>query len=121
MPIEYEMRAGALVWIKNPITGVISYVVDVRGKSFAFTLGGRQELEPDPPVPDAKALRNAMRACPFCPGNENLAPPELMRLTPTEFPQWQGHSAEGTSWVIRVKRCCSSTRATNNVSGRGVF
>ncbi|MGZ6211797.1 MAG: hypothetical protein ACXWNU_05170 [Candidatus Binataceae bacterium] len=40
MPIEYEMRDGALVWIKNPVTGVISYVVDVRGKSFAFTLGG---------------------------------------------------------------------------------
>ena len=46
MPIEYEMREGALVWIKNPITGVISYVVDVRGKSFAFTLGGREERIP---------------------------------------------------------------------------
>ena len=44
MAIEYEVRDGALVWIKNPITGVISYVVDVRGKSFAFTLGGREEL-----------------------------------------------------------------------------
>ena len=43
MPIECEIRDGALVWIKNPITGVISYVVDVRGKSFAFTLGGREE------------------------------------------------------------------------------
>ena len=41
MPIECEIRDGALVWIKSPITGVISYVVDVRGKSFAFTLGGR--------------------------------------------------------------------------------
>ena len=47
MPIEYEVRDGALVWIKNPITGVISYVVDVRGKSFAFTLGGRSELRDD--------------------------------------------------------------------------
>ena len=26
-----------------------------------------------------------------------------------------------TSWVIRMTRCCSSTLATNNVSGRGVF
>ncbi|MBV8360374.1 MAG: hypothetical protein JO189_20940, partial [Deltaproteobacteria bacterium] len=103
MPIEYEMREGALVWIKNPITGVISYVVDVRGKSFAFTLGGREELNPDAPVPDAKALHNAIRACPFCPGNENLAPPELMRVTPAEFPQWRGrHQIEGASWVIRV-------------------
>jgi galactose-1-phosphate uridylyltransferase len=103
MPIEYEMREDALVWIKNPITGVISYVVDVRGKSFAFTLGGREELDPDAPAPEAKALQNAIRACPFCPGNENLAPPELMRVTPTEFPQWHGrHLLEGASWVIRV-------------------
>jgi galactose-1-phosphate uridylyltransferase len=103
MPIEYEMREGALVWIKNPITGVISYVVDVRGKSFAFTLGGRQELDPEMPAPDPKALHNAISTCPFCPGNENLAPPELMRVTPTEFPQWHGRQVlEGASWVIRV-------------------
>jgi len=103
MPIEYEMHEGALVWIKNPITGVISYVVDVRGKSFAFTLGGREELDPDAPVPDAKALHNAIRACPFCPGNEHLAPPELSRVTPAEFPEWRGRQLlEGSSWVIRV-------------------
>jgi galactose-1-phosphate uridylyltransferase len=103
MPIEYEMREGALVWIKNPITGVISYVVDVRGKSFAFTLGGREELDPDAPAPDAKTLHNAIRACPFCPGNESLAPSELMRVTPAEFPQWSsGQQHEGASWVIRV-------------------
>src|SRR5438132_9730634 len=55
MPIEYEMREGALGWIKNPISGVISYVVDVRGTRFAFTLGGRQELDPEMPAPDLKA------------------------------------------------------------------
>ena len=103
MPIEYEMRENALVWIKNPITGVISYVVDVRGKSFAFTLGGREELDPDAPAPEARALHNAIRTCPFCPGNENLAPPELMRVTPTEFPRWPGRALqEGANWVIRV-------------------
>jgi galactose-1-phosphate uridylyltransferase len=103
MAIEYEMREGALVWIKNPITGVISYVVDVRGKSFAFTLGGREELDPDPRTPDPKTLHNAISACPFCPGNENLAPPELMRVTPAEFPEWQGrHALGGATWVIRV-------------------
>ena len=78
MALEYEIREGSLVWIKNPITGVISYVVDVRGKSFAFTLGGREELNPDPPLPDLKTLQHAIAACPFCPGNEAQAPAELM-------------------------------------------
>ena len=86
MSIEYEVRDGALVWIKNPVNGVISYVVDVRGKSFAFTLGGREELNPEPPPPDEKILANAIRSCPFCPGNEAQAPAELMRVTPTRSP-----------------------------------
>ena len=103
MAIEHEVRDGALVWIKNPITGVISYVVDVRGKSFAFTLGGREELEPDPPPPDAKVLQNAIRTCPFCPGNESQAPAELMRVTPAEIPGWTGAGkVEGADWAIRV-------------------
>ncbi len=103
MPIEHEIRDGALVWIKNPITGVISYVVDVRGKSFAFTLGGREELNPDLPPLDPKALRNAIAACPFCPGNEHMAPAELMRVTPADFPNWPGaKSVEGAEWIMRV-------------------
>src|SRR5229473_3296890 len=103
MALEYEIRDGALLWIKNPITGVISYVVDVRGKSFAFTLGGREELNPDPPPPDPKAMRNAMTACPFCPGNEAHAPAELMRLTSADFPSWRGApAASDATWVVRV-------------------
>lgn len=103
MPLEYEIRDGALAWIKNPATGVISYVVDVRGKSFAFTLGGREELNPDPPPADPKALQNAISTCPFCPGNENMATAELMRVTPAEFDGWQGAGIlPAVSWVVRV-------------------
>jgi galactose-1-phosphate uridylyltransferase len=104
MPLEFEIRDGALLWIKNPITGVISYVVDVRGKSFAFTLGGREELNPDPPRLDPEALQKAIALCPFCPGNESHAPPELMRITPQEFPEWRDHRAESAKppWIIRV-------------------
>jgi hypothetical protein len=103
MALEYEIRDGALLWIKNPITGVISYIVDVRGKSFAFTLGGREELNPDPPAPDPKTLRTAMMVCPFCPGNEAHAPAELMRLTPAEFPVWSGKpTVPDATWVVRV-------------------
>ncbi len=102
MPIEYEIRDGALVWIKNPITGVISYVVDVRGKSFAFTLGGRGELDPGASTLGAAAIAQARSACPFCPGNEAMAPAEIMRVTPVEFPQWKGDETAGAKWVIRV-------------------
>jgi galactose-1-phosphate uridylyltransferase len=103
MPIEHEIRDGALLWIKNPITGVISYVVDVRGKSFAFTLGGREELSPERPVLDPAAMRNAIGICPFCPGNEEHAPAELLRITRAEFPGWDGAQVlEDAPWVIRV-------------------
>ena len=67
MPIECEIRDGSLVWIKSPITGVISYVVDVRGKSFAFTLGRRDDL--DAPRLDPDTIRLATESCPFCPAN----------------------------------------------------
>ena len=80
MPLEYEIRDGALVWIKNPVTGVISYVVDVRGKSFAFTLGGRSELDPAAPTLSSEEMAHAQAACPFCPGNETMAPAEILRV-----------------------------------------
>jgi UDPglucose--hexose-1-phosphate uridylyltransferase len=103
MPIEHEIRDGALLWVKNPISGVISYVVDVRGKSFAFTLGGREELSPKRPAPDPDALRSAIEVCPFCPGNERHAPEELLRITQAEFPEWNGAELAGdAAWVIRV-------------------
>ena len=103
MPIECEIRDGSLLWIKNPITGVISYVVDVRGKSFAFTLGGRQSADPDTPHLSAEAIRRATEACPFCAGNEGLAPRELFRMTPDEIPEWNGaKTADGAGWVVRV-------------------
>jgi galactose-1-phosphate uridylyltransferase len=107
MPIEYEIRGDALVWIKNPITGVISYVVDVRGKSFAFTLGGRSELDPAAPTLGAEEIAKAQATCPFCPGNEAMAPAEILRVTPAEFPRWKGDETAGSAgteagWVMRV-------------------
>jgi galactose-1-phosphate uridylyltransferase len=107
MSIEYEIRDGALVWIKNPVTGVISYVVDVRGKSFAFTLGARGELDPAAPTLGAEEVAQVQAACPFCPGNEAMAPAEILRVTPAEFPQWKGDetgggAGAGAAWTMRV-------------------
>jgi galactose-1-phosphate uridylyltransferase len=104
MPIEHETRDGRLVWIRNPVTGVVSYVVDVRAKSFAFTLGGReaQDLEGPPLAPEA--IRRATDVCPFCPGNEDLATREMFRIAPDEVPEWSAPAAarEGAHWVVRV-------------------
>ena len=100
MPIEYEIRNGALLWIKNPITGVISYVVDVRGKSFAFTLSGREELDPNAPPMSAAEIARATESCPFCPGNEGLSPPEIFRVAADGIPGCE--AGGGSPWLIRV-------------------
>src|ERR1700720_1768376 len=103
MPIECEIRDGSLVWIKNPVTGVISYVVDVRGKSFAFTLGGREDASPDTSHLSSETIRHATESCPFCPGNESMTTPELFRMTRDEIPEWNGAKTHPESpWVVRV-------------------
>ncbi|MGB8685617.1 MAG: hypothetical protein WCD12_22245 [Candidatus Binatus sp.] len=103
MPIECEIRDGALVWIKNPITGVISYVVDVRGKSFAFTLSGRESVDPEAAQLTPEAIRHATEACPFCPGNESMTTRELFRMTREEIREWSGTKTDDRApWVVRV-------------------
>ncbi len=96
MPIDYQTRDGALLWIKSPITGVISYVVDVRGKSFAFTLSGREDPDPAAPPLDRAAIDHETARCPFCPGNESGAPPELLRVNAAAAVRDQGE------WMIRA-------------------
>jgi galactose-1-phosphate uridylyltransferase len=102
MPIECEIRDGSLVWIKSPISGVISYVVDVRGKSFAFTLGGREDSAIDPPRLHPETIRRATQSCPFCPGNEELSTREIFRLTRDDVPDWTGAKTIKSPWVVRV-------------------
>jgi galactose-1-phosphate uridylyltransferase len=103
MPIECEIRDGSLVWIKNPISGVISYVVDVRGKSFAFTLGGRENVDAEAGHFNPEKIRHATESCPFCPGNESLTTREVFRMTADEVAEWSGaKTADGAAWVVRV-------------------
>jgi UDPglucose--hexose-1-phosphate uridylyltransferase len=102
MAIKYEARDGVLLWIENPFNGVISYVVDVRSKSFAFTLGAREARDPD--ETPARRLTDeefamARAACPFCPGNEDRSPPEIFRIAKGEIAI---PSADGiSSWIVR--------------------
>ncbi|MGH7779332.1 MAG: DUF4921 family protein [Candidatus Binataceae bacterium] len=103
MPIEHETRDGALVWIRNPITGVISYVVDVRAKSFAFTLGLEAGIPSRKPPLTADQIRRATANCPFCPGNEALTTREIFRVTPSAMPEWTGaQDRTGDEWIVRV-------------------
>jgi UDPglucose--hexose-1-phosphate uridylyltransferase len=103
MTIKYHTRDGLLVWIENPFNGVISYVVDVRSKSFAFTLGARESHEAaEIPTrrPTAEEFEMARAACPFCPGNEDRSPPEIFRIAQGEIfePSSDGHAP----WLVRV-------------------
>jgi galactose-1-phosphate uridylyltransferase len=98
MPLEYEIRDGFLTWVRNPFTGVTSYVVDLRDKSFAFTLGTQGPVTPTAPVLDPATKQQAIAVCPFCPGNEELTCPELMRLPTTALEAGQ----TGSSWSLRV-------------------
>lgn len=100
MPIEYELRDGALVWIRNPFTGVISYVVDLRDKSFAFTLGARAFAPPPATHSDEDRMARATAGCPFCVGNESKAPAEIIRVEPAHVPDWDGDPA--SPWALRV-------------------
>ncbi|HUY28746.1 MAG TPA: DUF4921 family protein [Candidatus Binataceae bacterium] len=103
MPIEHETRDGALVWIRNPITGVISYVVDVRAKSFAFTLGREAGNSTRIATMGAEQIRRATGSCPFCPGNEALTTAEIFRIATADMPQWNGASGRGgDQWIVRV-------------------
>jgi UDPglucose--hexose-1-phosphate uridylyltransferase len=103
MPIEHEIRDGELVWIRNPVTGVTSYVVDLRAKSFAFTLGERSAYSSAGPPLTAEQVREATERCPFCPGNENLATRELFRISPAEMEGWTGGASRARdAWVVRV-------------------
>ena len=103
MPIEHETRDGALVWIRNPITGVVSYVVDVRAKSFAFTLGREAGNSARGAALSAEHIRRATESCPFCPANEALTTAEIFRVTPAEMPGWTGGASRAADeWVVRV-------------------
>ena len=103
MPIDYQIRNGELLWIRNPITGVISYVVDVRGKSFAFTLSGRDDPDPAAPLLDRAEIERETARCPFCPGNESIAPPEILRVGAAEVADWADRSTRDLGqWLIRV-------------------
>ena len=111
MSIEYGMKDGVLLWVRNPFDGTVTYFNDIHRKPHAFRhLTRPQQGAATPPPLSPNALQGEMErvrhTCVFCPGNEAMTMEEVMRVT-------YGEMYDGTSipagfhtddWAIRVIR-----------------
>jgi UDPglucose--hexose-1-phosphate uridylyltransferase len=121
MPIEYRKDNGELVWVRNPFTNTITYFTHVHKKRSGFTRRAQDELLRGADVDHAavaaqlrQELEAAPRTCPFCPGNEERTPEEVLRITARAV------SADRTDsgWLIRavpnliprIPECCTGGR-----------
>ena len=111
MSIEYGMKDGVLLWVRNPFDGTVTYFNDIHRKPHAFRhLTRPQHLAATPPPLSPNALQDEMErvrhTCVFCPGNEAMTMEEVMRVTygamydATSIPA--GFHAD--DWAIRVIR-----------------
>ena len=88
MPIEHRKEGDALVWVRNPFTGHVTYFTHVHRKRSGFArqaaaraAGAGRPADPATYGAQLRAeLEAARRACAFCPGNEDHTPPEVLRL-----------------------------------------
>lgn len=107
MPLEYRKDNGELVWVRNPFTGVVTYFTHVHKKRSGFVRHAQDSLLRETEVDRAawearlrQELEAAQRSCPFCPGNEDLSPDEILRVPAREvFPE-----APADRWLIRAVR-----------------
>ena len=121
MSIEYRKDNGELVWVRNPFTGIVTYFTHVHKKRSGFARHAQEALlrsaAEDRAVYEARLrqeLEMAQRECPFCPGNEHLAPAEVLRVPGRAvFPAFP-HDG----WLIRavpnliprIPECCTGDR-----------
>ena len=121
MPIEYRKDNGELVWVRNPFTGTVTYFTHLHKKRSGFARRTRDELVRGARVDHATAaahlrqeLEAAQRTCPFCPGNEDRTPPEVLRVAArTVFSE-----RRDADWLIRavpnliprIPECCTGGR-----------
>lgn len=86
MSIEYDMKDGILLWIRNPFTGIVTYFNDIHRKPHAFRrLTNSPRATSLPPQLASETLGTDMQyvqdTCVFCPGNEAMTTDEIMRVT----------------------------------------
>ena len=112
MSIEYGMKDGAVLWIRNPFTGNVTYFNNIHRKPHAYRhLTKPQQAAPATPsrVPnyDLRAdLRRVQDACVFCPGNEAMTMEEVMRVTYGDMQPGVAppNGSRPDDWAIRVVR-----------------
>jgi galactose-1-phosphate uridylyltransferase len=118
MSIEYRKDNGRLVWVRNPFTGAVTYFTHIHKKRDGFARQAQDALLRA--VPEERAvyadrlraeLETAQRSCPFCPGNEDHTPEEVLRVRERDvFPE-----RADDRWLIRavhnliprIPECCT--------------
>lgn len=134
MAIEFRKDGDQLVWVRNPFTRTITYFTHVHLKRSGF-IRRTQEALLHPQAPDAvvaeaqrrSELEQARRDCNFCPGNEHLTMPEVLRVTPADVFQSAAGASEHPhahhAWLIRafynivprIPECCTGGRSESYV------
>lgn len=104
MSIEFRERNGELLWVRNPFTGAATYFTHVHKKRSGFVNHAADPIPFSEEETSRGALRReaerqaALRACPFCPGNEAATRDEIVRVNTRDL--WPSHESDG--WLIRA-------------------
>ncbi|ETX01836.1 MAG: hypothetical protein ETSY1_05765 [Candidatus Entotheonella factor] len=109
MGIEYGVKDGALLWIRNPFTGAVLYFNEIHRKPHSF----RRLTNTSPPKSAPQALspetfnseaRRVQSACVFCPGNEAQTTHEVMRMSYGDVypPEALPDGCAADDWAMRV-------------------
>ena len=120
MPIEFREEKGELVWVRNPFTGAVTYFTHIHKKRSGFprharTAAGGPALNRAAYEMQLRTeLEAAQRSCPFCPGNEDQTPKEVLRIPARQVFE----DRRDDSWLIRavpnliprIPECCTGGR-----------
>jgi galactose-1-phosphate uridylyltransferase len=111
MSIEYGMKNGILLWIRNPFTGTVTYFNDIHRKPHAFrrlTSPQNTMVHADTALLSAAQLRAEMHRvqamCVFCPGNEEQTMQEVNRVAYGDIyhDATLPASCQADAWAMRV-------------------
>ena len=109
MGIEYGIKNGVMLWIRNPFSGAVVYFNNINRKPHSFrrlTNTGQPNAAPQALSPEAfqREAQRVRRACVFCPGNETQTMHEVMRLSYGDVYARDAIPAgyEPEDWAMRV-------------------